>query len=220
MTSKIKICGLSTLEHIDMVVKSKADMAGFIFANPSPREIKPYTAKKLDFASAAKSIDRVAVFVNPSNDYLEESIDSINANIIQLHGNETVDRCLEIRSITGLPIIKSFGVSDESDIKIAQEYKNSVDYFLFDAKPDSNSSGQRGGLNKVFDWSILDNWNGPNYFLSGGLNINNVSEAIKKTDAYVIDFSSGVETKPGVKDKKKIEDFVKIIRSEYGNKYE
>ena len=118
MTSKIKICGLSTLEHIDMVVKSKADMAGFIFANPSPREIKPYTAKKLAFASAAKSIDRVAVFVNPSNDYLEESIDSINANIIQLHGNETVDRCLEIRSITGLPIIKSFGISDDRDIKI------------------------------------------------------------------------------------------------------
>ena len=72
----------------------------------------------------------------------------------------------------------------------------------------------------MFDWSILDNWNGPNYFLSGGLNIDNVSEAIKKTDAYVIDVSSGVETKLGVKDKKKIEDFVQITRSAYGNKYE
>ena len=220
MTLKIKICGLSTLEHIDMVINSNADMAGFIFANPSPREIKPSVAKKLSFSSAAQSLDRVAVFVDPSNEYLEEAIDSIDATFIQLHGNETVDRCLEIKSITGLPVIKSIGILDEGDIKFTQAYKNSVDYFLFDAKPDSNSGSQRGGLNKVFDWSILDDWNGPGYFLSGGLNINNISEAIKRTDPYVIDVSSGVEIKPGIKDKKKIEDFVQKTRSAYGIKYE
>ena len=117
-------------------------------------------------------------------------------------------------------MIKSIGILDKRDIKVTQEYKNSVDYFLFDAKPDNNSTSQRGGLNKVFDWSILDDWSGPSYFLSGGLNINNVSEAIKRSDASVIDVSSGVEIKAGVKDRKKIEDFVQITRSAYGNKYE
>ena len=72
----------------------------------------------------------------------------------------------------------------------------------------------------MFDWSILDGWSGPSYFLSGGLNINNVSEAIKRTDASIIDVSSGVEIKAGIKDRKKIEDFVQITRSAYGNKYE
>ena len=72
----------------------------------------------------------------------------------------------------------------------------------------------------MFDWSILDDWNGPGYFLSGGLNINNISEAIKRTDPYVIDVSSGVEIKPGIKDRKKIEDFVQKTRSAYGIKYE
>lgn len=220
MTLKIKICGLSTLEHIDMVIKSRVDMAGFIFANPSPREINPSIAKELSFATAAKSLDRVAVFVDASNAFIEEAINSIDATFIQLHGNETVERCLEIKSLTGLPVIKSIGILDKRDIKVTQEYKNSVDYFLFDAKPDNNSTSQRGGLNKVFDWSILDDWSGPSYFLSGGLNINNVSEAIKRSDASVIDVSSGVEIKAGVKDRKKIEDFVQITRSAYGNKYE
>lgn len=217
MTYKIKICGLSSLEQINMVINSKADMAGFVFAEPSPRTIKPTDAKKLSFSSLAKNLDRVAVFVNPNNDFLEEAIDSINANFIQLHGNESVERCLEIKAITGLPIIKSIGVANMVDIKEAEQYNNAIDYFLFDAKPDTSFGGQRGGLNKVFDWSILNNWNGPNYFLSGGLNINNVREAIQETDAYAIDVSSGVESKPGIKNDKMIKDFVKMARSEFGN---
>ena len=217
MTYKIKICGLSSLEQINMVINSKADMVGFIFAEPSPRKIKPTDAKKLSFSSLAKNLDRVAVFVNPTNDFLEEAIDSIDANFIQLHGNESVERCLEIKAITGLPIIKSIGVANMIDIKEAEQYNNAIDYFLFDAKPDTSFGGQRGGLNKVFDWSILNNWNGPNYFLSGGLNINNVREAIQETDAYAIDVSSGVESKPGIKNDKMIKDFVKMARSEFGN---
>ena len=96
MTYKIKICGLSSVEQIKMVVNSNADMAGFIFADPSPRKITPEDARELSFSTLAKNLDRVAVFVNPNNDFLEEAIDSINANFIQLHGNESVERCLEI----------------------------------------------------------------------------------------------------------------------------
>lgn len=216
MTYKIKICGLSSLAQIEMVVRSGADMAGFIFADPSPRKIEPSKAKELSFSAAAKDIDRVAVFVNPINDFLEEAIDSIGANFIQLHGDETVSRCLDIKALTGLPIIKSMGISNIMDIKNAQQYNSCVDYLLFDAKPDNDSGGQRGGLNKVFDWSILNDWDGPDYFLSGGLNINNVRKAIQMTKARVIDVSSGVETEPGIKNIKMIKDFVETTRSAYG----
>ena len=102
------------------------------------------------------------------------------------------------------------------DIKNAQQYNGCVDYLLFDAKPDSNNGGQRGGLNKVFDWSILNDWDGPDYFLSGGLNINNVRKAVQMTKAKVIDVSSGVETEPGIKNNKMIKDFVETTRSAYG----
>ena len=216
MTYKIKICGLSSLAQIDMVVRSGADMAGIIFADPSPRKIKPSKAKELSFSDAAKDIDRVAVFVNPINDFLEEAIDSIAANFVQLHGDETVSRCLDIKALTGLPIIKSMGISNIMDIKNAQQYNSCVDYLLFDAKPDTNSGGQRGGLNKVFDWSILNDWDGPDYFLSGGLNIQNVRKAVQMTKARVIDVSSGVETEPGIKNNKMIKDFVETTRSAYG----
>jgi len=216
MTYKIKICGLSSLAQIDMVVNSGADMAGFIFADPSPRKISPSEAKNLSFSNAAKDIDRVAVFVNPSDDFLEEAINSIDANFVQLHGDETVNRCLDIKALTGLPIIKSIGISNIIDIKNAQQYNSCVDYLLFDAKPDTNSGGQRGGLNKVFDWRILNDWDGKDFFLSGGLNINNIREAIQMTAAYVIDVSSGVETEPGIKNNKMIKDFIEITRSEYG----
>ena len=210
MTYKIKICGLSSLAQIDMAVRSGADMAGFIFADPSPRKIDPSKAKELSFSDAAKDIDRVAVFVNPINDFLEEAIDSIDANFVQLHGDETVTRCLDIKALTGLPVIKSMGISNIMDIKNAQQYNSCVDYLLFDAKPSIDDKSQKGGLNKVFDWSK----DGTPWMLAGGLNPDNLIEAAKLTGATQFDVSSGVETSSGVKDIKLISDFIQAANGE------
>ena len=220
MSYKIKICGLSTIDQINMAKSFGADMVGFIFASPSPREITPSYAKNLSFLSAAKDLERVAVFVEPDNKFLQEAVHSIDANLIQLHGNETPGRCLEIKSLTGLPVIKSIGVSNIMDIKGAQQYINHVDYFLFDAKPSIGDKSQKGGLNKVFDWSLLKEWTGPKYILSGGLNIKNVEDAIKMTDAVVIDVSSGVESEPGIKNEEMIKNFIDTTKSAFGKRDE
>jgi phosphoribosylanthranilate isomerase len=220
MSYKIKICGLSTIDQINMAKSFGADMVGFIFASPSPREITPSYAKNLSFLSAAKDLERVAVFVEPDNKFLQEAVHSIDANLIQLHGNETPGRCLEIKSLTGLPVIKSIGVSNIMDIKGAQQYINHVDYFLFDAKPSIGDKSQKGGLNKVFDWSLLKEWTGPKYILSGGLNIKNVEDAIKMTNAVVIDVSSGVESEPGIKNEEMIKNFIDTTKSAFGKRDE
>ena len=161
-----------------MVKLSGADMCGFIFADPSPRRIHPEYAENFSFSKAASDIERVAVFVNAEDDYIEQSISSVNANLIQLHGDETIDRCKEIKKLFGLPIIKAFGISSTLDLKFSEKYSDFVDYFLFDAKPGNGINDQRGGLNKTFDWSILESWKGADYFLSGGLNTENIADAV------------------------------------------
>lgn len=218
MTIKIKICGLSSQEQIEMVRVSGAEICGFIFADPSPRKIEPEYAERNFFSKSASDIERVAVFVDADSNYIERCISSVNANLIQLHGDETIDRCIEIKNSFGLPIIKAFGISSELDLASSEIYSDVVDYFLFDAKPDNDLYAQRGGLNKTFDWSILKNWKGGNYYLSGGLNENNINDAVNSSNASVIDVSSGVESEPGLKDKKKIENFVKLTRLAYEKK--
>ena len=218
MTIKIKICGLSSQEQIEMVRVSGAEICGFIFADPSPRRIEPEYAEKNFFSRVASDIERVAVFVDADNDYIERCIASVNANLIQLHGDETIERCIEIKNSFGLPIIKAFGISSELDLASSERYCDVVDYFLFDAKPDIGLNKQRGGLNKTFDWSILENWKGGDYYLSGGLNEDNINDAIKFSNASVIDVSSGVENEPGSKDKEKIKNFIKITRTAYERK--
>jgi len=218
MTIKIKICGLSSQEQIEMVRVSGADICGFIFADPSPRRIEPEYAESNFFSKAACDIERVAVFVDADSNYIERCISSVDANLIQLHGDETIDRCVEIKNSFGLPIIKAFGISSELDLVSSERYSDVVDYFLFDAKPDIGLDKQRGGLNKTFDWSILENWKGGDYYLSGGLNEDNIDDAINFSRASVIDVSSGVENEPGLKDKEKIKNFVKLTRMAYERK--
>ena len=218
MTIKIKICGLSSQEQIEMVRVSGADICGFIFADPSPRRIEPEYAESNFFSKVACDIERVAVFVDADSNYIERCISSVDANLIQLHGDETIDRCVEIKNSFGLPIIKAFGISSELDLVSSERYYDVVDYFLFDAKPDIGLDKQRGGLNKTFDWSILENWKGGDYYLSGGLNEDNIDDAINFSSASVIDVSSGVENEPGSKDKEKIKNFVKLTRMAYERK--
>lgn len=220
MSLKIKICGLSQPEHIAMSLRNGADMLGFIFASPSPRTLNPRFARENNFSDLARNVERIGVFVDPEDNHLLRSIKAIDATMIQLHGYETPKRCSEIKEITGLPIIKAFGVGSKNDLEKTNNYFSSVDYFLFDAKPSNVSNAQKGGLNKVFEWGFLEDCNLKNFFLSGGLNIDNVIDAITQTKPMGIDVSSGVEKQPGVKDEKLIKDFIKTAQSFYKENYE
>ena len=220
MSLKIKICGLSQPDHITMSLRNGADMLGFIFASPSPRTLNPRFARENNFSDLARNVERIGVFVDPENNHLLKSIKSIDATMIQLHGCETPERCSEIKEITGLPVIKSFGIGSKNDLEKTNNYFNYVDYFLFDAKPSNAPNAQKGGLNKVFEWGFLEDCNLKNFFLSGGLNIDNVVDAITQTKPMCIDVSSGVEKHPGVKDEKLIKDFIKTAQSFYKENYE
>ena len=213
MMKKIKICGVKDPKDISVCNELGIDFIGFNFADVSPRKIKPSYAKSNNLSSYCGKIERVAVFVNPSDTYIAESIKSIDATYIQLHGNESAKRCYEIKNLFNMPIIKAFGINNSNDLDIAVLYEDIVDYYLFDTKPTNKDNGQKGGLNKTFNWEILNNWKGKDFFLAGGININNVQSAINDTNASCIDISSGVEKVLGVKDSYMIKELYKKFKA-------
>ena len=131
MKKKIKICGVSKSHDASICNNSGADYVGFNFANKSPRKISPKDAIKNKLSKSCKETERVAVFVDASNDYISDAINSIEATFIQLHGSESIDRCREVKNYFDLPIIKSFGIESKSDLEFAERYNDIVDYFLF-----------------------------------------------------------------------------------------
>ncbi len=206
MSFSIKICGLKTLEAVERAVDLGASHIGFIFFPKSPRNIEPSDAGALADAVRGRA-KTVAVTVNADNDELDEIINLMNPDILQLHGSENADRVLNVKAIYGLPVMKALSISTSDDLKKIAAYEGIVDRFLFDAKAPKGSE-LPGGNGVSFDWRILDALDeNIDYMLSGGLNKDNVADAIRLTRCTGIDVSSGVESAPGVKDIAKIEAF-------------
>jgi len=197
--SKVKICGLSREDDIRIVNRALPDYIGFVFA-PSQRQVDYPTAaalkKKLD-----PRIKAVGVFVNESIDTIAELYRNRIIDMAQLHGDEDETYIAKLKERCGCPVIKAIRVGS-----VLPPLPDGADYLLFDTL-----SKQRGGTGQTFDWNILANFTGLPYFLSGGLGVHNVSEAIKRLSPYCVDVSSGVETN-GLKNEKKIEDFVRLVR--------
>ncbi len=211
MKRDIKICGLKTEEAVDKVVSLGATHIGFIFFPKSPRNIEPSDAGRLaDRVRGRAKI--VAVTVNADNDTLDEIVDQLSPDILQLHGSETPERVLNVKAVYGLPVMKALSVRDADDLKKVEPYIGIADRFLFDAKPPAGSE-LPGGNGVSFDWTLMHLLDGSvDYMLSGGLNKDNLAEAIRLTGAPGIDTSSGVESAPGVKDLGLIEAFFEAAR--------
>tara|TARA_B100000212_G_scaffold342491_1_gene329966 strand:+ start:236 stop:880 length:645 start_codon:yes stop_codon:yes gene_type:complete len=212
MHKKIKICGVKDPKVISVCNDIGIDFVGFNFTNKSPRKITSNFVYENDLLKFSDKTERVAVFVDPSDKHIYDCIRSIDATYIQLHGNESTERCSYIKNKFDLPIIKAFGIKNKKDLESALFYEGVVDYFLFDAKQE-NAGGQKGGLNKVFDWKILQEWKGKEFFLAGGININNIKLAMMSTNAFCIDISSGVETMLGVKDTNMIKEIYREFKT-------
>ena len=195
--SLIKICGLMRREDVEAVNMFKPDYAGFVLA-PSGRRIDFKTA--LSFRELLSGdIKSVGVFVNEDRDVVAEYIKEGIIDIIQLHGNEPEEEVLWYKENFGCPVIKAVSVKSPLDI---MGCRNSLcDYLLLD-----NGSG---GTGKAFDWSHIGGLKRP-YFLAGGLNENNIHEALK-LKPFGVDISGGVET-DGRKDPEKIRQIIKMIR--------
>lgn len=211
MKPDIKICGLKTPEAVERALSRGATHIGFIFFPKSPRHIEPDLAGKL--ADAARGRAKVvAVTVDADNDDLDEIVDLLRPDILQLHGSESPDRVLTIRALYGLPVMKAFAVREAADLEKIDPYIGIVERFLFDAKPPKGSE-LPGGNGVSFDWTLLQSLDGNvDYMLSGGLNKDNVAEALAVTRAPGIDISSGVESAPGVKDAAMIDAFFDAVK--------
>ncbi|MDB5555825.1 MAG: trpF [Rhizobium sp.] len=211
MTSDIKICGLKTEEAVDRAVALGATHIGFIFFAKSPRHIEPADAGRLADRVRGK-VKIVSVSVDADNDDLDEIVDLIRPDILQLHGRETPDRVLTIKAMTGLPVWKALSIADADDLRRIEAYDGIANRFLLDAKPPRNSE-LPGGNGVSFDWRLLSSLDASvDYMLSGGLNKDNIGEALSIARPTGIDTSSGVESSPGVKDLEMMDEFFEAVR--------
>lgn len=212
MKPDIKICGLKTPEAVDRALERGATHIGFIFFEKSPRYIEPDLAAKLAGPARGKA-KIVAVVVDATNDELDEIVSLLKPDILQLHGSESPEHVLTIKALYGLPVMKVFSVRTADDLKRVEAYIGIADRFLFDAKAPKGSE-LPGGNGISFDWSLLG-WidESIDYMLSGGLNKNNVADALANTKARGIDVSSGVESAPGVKSVAMIDEFFDAVET-------
>jgi len=216
MKTEVKICGLKTAEAVDRAVALGASHTGFIFFPKSPRNIEPDDAGRLAERIRGKA-KIVAVTVNADNDDLDEIISALSPDMLQLHGDESPARVLNVKAVYGLPVIKALSIRDADDLRRIEPYIGIADRFLLDAKPPEGSE-LPGGNGVSFDWRLLEALDdGVDYMLSGGLNADNIAEALAITGARAIDTSSGVESAPGVKDLKRMDAFFDAVsRAETG----
>ena len=188
-----------------------ADLFGLVFFAKSPRHVDMATAAALA-ANARGRLRSVALLVDPIDDELSAVLRLVEPDMIQLHGAESPARVAQLRALASRPVIKAIKVGEKSDVLGARAH-DAADLILFDAKPGANAA-LPGGNGARFDWGLLRDFEPPGSFmLSGGLNADNVAEAIRMTGAHLVDVSSGVETAPGTKDAGLIARFVSAARS-------
>lgn len=206
-----KICGITDPVALDTAVNNGADMLGFVFYPPSPRNLGAEAAEDL-LRDLPSGVDRVGVFVDPETDFLDAILAKARLDLLQLHGDETPERCRALSIYFGLPIIKAIKVSEKADLDRARDYQDIVDWLMFDARPPKGAT-RPGGNATSFDWTIMQQarFNRP-WMLSGGLTPENLAEAVKRSGAAAVDVSSGVESAPGKKDLAKIRAFLAAAR--------
>lgn len=211
MPAEVKICGLKTIEAVDAALDGGADYIGLVFFPRSPRHVDIKTALTLaDRARGQAKI--VALFVDPDDKVLDSIIETVQPDMIQLHGDESGPRVREIRKRFHLPVIKAIKVGTAVDAARALRYNESADLILFDAKAPKGAV-LPGGNGLSFDWRALaDVKDRMKFMLSGGLTPENVGAAIALTGACAVDVSSGVESAPGVKDAGLIRRFLQAVK--------
>ncbi|QGA56950.1 phosphoribosylanthranilate isomerase [Brucella sp. 2280] len=210
MALDIKICGLKTPEAVAAALDGGATHIGFIFFPKSPRHITPDAAARLRAAATGRAV-AVAVTVDADDETLDEIVKTVRPDMLQLHGGETPERVRFLKERYNLPVMKAFSIREAGDLEAIAPYRGIADRFLFDAKPPKGSE-LPGGNGISFDWNLLAALDADiDYMLSGGLNADNIAEALLKTGAPGIDISSGVECAPGEKDVRLIENFFQAV---------
>jgi len=212
MSTKVKICGLSTGATMHVALDEGADFVGLVIFPPSPRNVSLAQAAELAAIARARA-KVVALLVDADDALIADVVAQVQPDLLQLHGDETPARVTEVRSRTGLPVIKALKVATADDARAALTYRGVADLILFDAKPPPDAT-RPGGHGTAFDWSILEAVKaeiGP-FMLSGGLDPDNVAQAVAATGAPMVDVSSGVEARRGEKSPDLIRRFLRAAK--------
>lgn len=214
MPLTIKICGVTTHEAVSAAVDAGADMVGFVFFPKSPRNMSLRQACDLSAGLEGRA-RKVGLVVDADDGLLADIVREFKPDWLQLHGAESAERVSDIRKKFGVPILKAIGVAQPSDLDEVEAYRGIADNVLLDAKPPKGAN-LPGGNGLAFDWMLTNGFSArtgcKNWLLSGGLNAENVGEAVRLTNAPGVDVSSGVEDSPGQKSVEKIRAFIAAAR--------
>jgi len=203
---KVKICGITNLEDALAAIDAGADLLGLNFYPKSPRFISELVALKIR-AKVPKKVTSVGVFVNASGAEVLACVQSVRLDAAQLHGDESAETVKEIARV--VPVIKAFRVEPEFPLRHLNGFPD-VFAFLFDAP----HSGDYGGTGRVSGWNLARRAAATHrIFLAGGLNPENVAEAVRTVRPYAVDVASGVESRPGMKDHALLREFIRAAHS-------
>jgi phosphoribosylanthranilate isomerase len=212
--TRTKICGITRVEDLRSAVAEGADALGFVFYPKSPRFVSPG-----QFALLAREVPpyvtSVALFVNPTVEEVEAVVRAGQVSLIQFHGDETAGQCADIAARVSRPFVRAYRVKPDtaaSDLLSCElAYRAASPWFsglLLDAYVDAY-----GGAGKVFDWSLIPKELAPRVVLSGGLSVQNATDAVVRVRPFAVDISSGVEEQKGIKDARKIAAFIAAVRA-------
>ncbi|EEW60498.1 MAG: phosphoribosylanthranilate isomerase [Tritonibacter mobilis] len=210
---RVKICGMKTRADMEAAASAGAAYVGLNFFAKSARSVSIAQAAALA-SEAPVGLAKVGLVVNPTDADLDAITGSVPLDMIQLHGQESVERVAEIKSRYGLPVMKVIGVAEAADLVPIDLYAQVADQIMIDAKAPKGAK-LPGGNGVTFDWQLLAGkkyWQAP-WMLAGGLTPENVAEAIRKTGARQVDVASGVETAPAQKDADLMRAFVEAAQA-------
>lgn len=203
MRVRIKFCGITRAEDAEAAVAAGVDALGFVLTRHSRRHVEPAEAARIARA-LPPFISTVALFMDDDPDWIDEAIDDLNPDLLQFHGNESPEDCER----HACPYLKAVPMGSISDVQRYVSAYSSATGLLLDA----NAMGEVGGSGHSFDWTRVPDLPKP-MILAGGLDVTNVGRAIRLTRPYGVDVSSGIELSPGIKDARKMHDFVAAVRA-------
>lgn len=201
MKTRIKICGLTRSQDVQLAVELGADLLGFIFAQ-SPRRIAPERMLEIS-AKVPEKVLKVGVFVDTPPAEVKEVATFCNLDVVQLHGSEGQDYCRVLERFKILKVYRLGEGRSLPEISLPPYWATLFDTWL---------PNQAGGGGKVFDWQLVASFAGKRFFLAGGLTPENVGRAISMTNPFGVDVSSGVESSPGIKDPEKMRKFIESVK--------
>jgi len=207
---RIKICGMTRLADAFCAVEAGVDALGFIFYDKSPRAIEPLAARPI-IEQLPPFVDAVGVFVNEELRRVAETVRECGLGYVQLHGAESPAYCRELAAlIAPCRVLKAIRVGDQTSAGEVAPYHDVVGGYLLD----TYQKNAVGGTGQTFDWTLIDRLqlNKP-FLLAGGLDTNNIREALERVCPYGVDANSGLEDEPGVKNHESIHQFIAAVRA-------